>query len=695
MWGLNKLHGVTLEKFTYLILVMVGAYLLWSKSPLLAATYALILTLSPTSVLTAIAKAFLRKTPISRFISRVLGGQSGQVAPSKGKKGSHQSGGRGEFLLTIIIPYTKIDIWSLRLANQIAILDLSDVQVIWVLNSKKDIRDGTRAFTPFRSPNWEILWEPRPGAGVARNKGIAEARGRFLWFVDSDDEITVENWAFLKNELITVPESIDVVLLGAEDIEFGGTVPRRPDWFLPSFVGAGIHHAPEFQTNLFQITNPASWNKIYRSALVKKYGIRFSRTRSMEDLPFTYMCLAAASTFLVLSDRNFYLYHRGNPDSLQSRTFSLSTRISVVCSLGMFLLKTGSFSRLSHSFRGLFLESFRLYRTSREQLKPSVTDLGRSSGHNPSISVIIPMFNSEKYIAATIQSVQKQSRPPSEILVIDDGSTDGSVGIVQQLSSSDPSIRLLTFENGGLSAARNRGILHATSEYLLFLDSDDLLKPNCVESSLGSIIDTGADLVLFDTEAFPDPEFAESDEVRKETRGQADYFNRRIDPVLLTGPDMLTHLLANDSYLVSACLYVFRKETLVNHGISFLEGVIMEDNLFTPQLVASANSAFYTGQILHLRRVRPDSISFRRSADTTTSLIKVLIELNNWISSGRSSSVVEAIRDITSLILSVVMRDFDNLKYQEKVIVLSELGFSSPVEMQEFLTSRLGSLPPS
>jgi hypothetical protein len=228
----------------------------------------------------------------------------------------------------------------------------------------------------------------------------------------------------------------------------------------------------------------------------------------------------------------------------------------------------------------------------------------------------------------------------------------------------------------------------------LFLDADDLLKPNCLESGLASIIDTAVDLVLFDTEAFPDPEFAKLVEVRLRTRGMKNYYKRRIDPVLLTGPDMLTHLLANDSYLQSPCLYIFRKQTLVGNGIRFLDGVIMEDNLFTPQLLVSANSAFYTGQILHLRRVRPDSISFRRSADTTTSLIKVLIELNNWISSGRSSSVVGAIGDIISRNLSVVMRDFDNLEHQEKVIVLSELGFSSSGEMQEFLTSRLRSLPP-
>ena len=91
------------------------------------------------------------------------------------------------------------------------------------------------------------------------------------------------------------------------------------------------------------------------------------------------------------------------------------------------------------------------------------------------ISVVIPLYNKAPYIGRTIDSVLAQERLPEEIIVIDDGSTDGGGDIVKQFK--DPSIRLVRQENQGLSAARNRGISLAKGELIAFLDADDVWKP--------------------------------------------------------------------------------------------------------------------------------------------------------------------------------------------------------------------------
>jgi len=86
-------------------------------------------------------------------------------------------------------------------------------------------------------------------------------------------------------------------------------------------------------------------------------------------------------------------------------------------------------------------------------------------------SIVIPLFNKEKEVATTIDSVRKQSYPYFEVLIIDDGSTDNSVAIVEALE--DSRIRVVKKENGGVSSARNRGIALAAYNHILFLDADD------------------------------------------------------------------------------------------------------------------------------------------------------------------------------------------------------------------------------
>ena len=119
------------------------------------------------------------------------------------------------------------------------------------------------------------------------------------------------------------------------------------------------------------------------------------------------------------------------------------------------------------------------------------------------VSVIIPVYGVEKYIAATVQSVLEQTYKEFELLIIDDGSPDQSVEVCQQFLT-DSRVRIIRQENRGVCAARNTGIRHAQGEYLAFLDGDDLWLPEKLEKHFNHLENSSNVGVSFSRSAFID-----------------------------------------------------------------------------------------------------------------------------------------------------------------------------------------------
>ena len=116
----------------------------------------------------------------------------------------------------------------------------------------------------------------------------------------------------------------------------------------------------------------------------------------------------------------------------------------------------------------------------------------------PVISIIIPVYNVEKYLIRCIQSVTKQTFSDLEIILVDDGSTDSSGKICDNFKQTDDRIKVIHKENGGLSSARNAGLRIATGDYIGFVDSDDWITPDMYEYLYGLIAKYDADLVSCD-----------------------------------------------------------------------------------------------------------------------------------------------------------------------------------------------------
>lgn len=112
------------------------------------------------------------------------------------------------------------------------------------------------------------------------------------------------------------------------------------------------------------------------------------------------------------------------------------------------------------------------------------------------VSVIVPVYNVERYLEQCIESIIQQTYRSLEIIIVNDGSTDGSGGIARRYAGQDDRIVLLEKKNGGLSDARNYGLNRATGDYVMFIDSDDYIEADMVEYLLKAIQKAGADIAV-------------------------------------------------------------------------------------------------------------------------------------------------------------------------------------------------------
>jgi glycosyltransferase involved in cell wall biosynthesis len=133
---------------------------------------------------------------------------------------------------------------------------------------------------------------------------------------------------------------------------------------------------------------------------------------------------------------------------------------------------------------------------------PADPDEGK--GHRyPLVSVIIPLYNYERYLAEAIESVLAQTYSHTEIIVVDDGSTDGSASVAAQYTNS---VKYFYQPNAGLATALNKGITMSSGGFLAFLDADDIWTPKKLQHQMSAMDDPGVDMVFGQIEQFYSPE---------------------------------------------------------------------------------------------------------------------------------------------------------------------------------------------
>lgn len=212
----------------------------------------------------------------------------------------------------------------------------------------------------------------------------------------------------------------------------------------------------------------------------------------------------------------------------------------------------------------------------------------------PLISVIIPVYNVEKYISECIESILGQTYRKLEIILVDDGSSDNSGKICDEYSKKDVRIKVIHKENGGLSDARNTGMLMASGEFLIFVDSDDYMIQGGIEYLYNLIIENNAQLVIGGVEKFRD----DTKQVIANT------YNGREKIICFNKEEAMKDMFLNGCASWSR---LYKKE--IHDGVLFPKGEINEDEAIMLQVLENCEMVVKSNRVIYRYRYRPQSIT--------------------------------------------------------------------------------------
>lgn len=222
----------------------------------------------------------------------------------------------------------------------------------------------------------------------------------------------------------------------------------------------------------------------------------------------------------------------------------------------------------------------------------------RPEAGTPLVSIMVPVYNVERYLPQCLDSILAQDYESLDILLVDDGSTDGCGAMCDAYATRDPRVHVLHTTNHGLAAARNTCLAHAQADLLLFVDADDWIEPNTVSTLVSTMLATESDMVCC---RYVD-----------EWADDIVHPNVSLEPKTLEGEDIIAELLQNAAIDNVAWGKLCRRN--VFSGISYPEGHAFED-IFTTHLVCRrVRKLTCVPDVLFHYRIRSSSISRTWSA---------------------------------------------------------------------------------
>ena len=222
------------------------------------------------------------------------------------------------------------------------------------------------------------------------------------------------------------------------------------------------------------------------------------------------------------------------------------------------------------------------------------------------VSVLIPVYNTEEYLPHCLESVLRQDLDSFEVVCIDDGSTDSSLKILREYANRDQRVRVFSIQNQGPGHARNLALKKAKGEFISFLDSDDYLEEGALDFLYNEASSLDLDVLYFDSRQFYDPP-----ELKKSlpyTLNDPRYTRPKEYSDIVEGQAFFVKTWQEMTYNAFACLQLPRRSLIDRYNLTFPEGILYEDEVFTLSCMLYASRVAHRRKTFHVRRLRPNSI---------------------------------------------------------------------------------------
>lgn len=418
--------------------------------------------------------------------------------------------------VSVIIPVYNVEDCLEDCLDSVVNQTLKDIEIICVNDGSTDKSlDILEKFA--KDDRITIINQENQGAGIARNKGLKIAKGEYLSFLDADDFFELD---MLKKVYdYSSKNLLDIAVYGVNTFNDKTSEIKRIDYdiqrkYLPD---KDIFSYKDFSNYVFNTFKNWTWNKLFKRSFILENDIQFQELFRTNDLLFTCKALVKAKKISVLDDPLAYYRIEHDFHCQNSNDKHLFDFYHAMIALKSFLIDEKIFQDVEQSFVN-FATSGCLYnlrslntREAYDKLYNFLHDEGMDQlsisrrpddyfyntgfleikkierypllkpSDKPRVSIIIPIFNVEIYLRECLDSVVNQTLRDIEIICVNDGSSDGSLSILEEYERKDRRIKIISKPNSGYGHTMNVGIDAATGEYIGIVEPDDYVELDMYE----------------------------------------------------------------------------------------------------------------------------------------------------------------------------------------------------------------------
>ena len=442
-------------------------------------------------------------------------------------------------IVSVIMPVYNGETYLRQCLDSVVNQTLKEIEIICVDDGSSDRSVEILKEYAAKDERVMVLQQENAGAGAARNNGLSKASGKYLSFLDSDDffetdmlEKAVEKIAADRADFVVF--RCDHYLNDTNTFKKAAYTLKKQT--LPPYTPFNFRQITD---NVFKAFVGWAWDKVYDREFVMKHNLKFQEQRTSNDMLFVFSALVLAKRITYL-DTVLAHQRRNNGESLSNtREKSWFCFYNALKALRDVLKEKGLYEELKKDFVNyavhfslwnlntitgecyeklytkLHEEWFRElevtghdedYFYNKEEYKQLADILSYDfKEYNTKISVVIPVYNAEKYIRQCLESILTKQNISLEVICVDDCSTDGTPAILKEYEEKYENVRVIRNEtNLYAGTCRNKGLMAAKGQYVHFLDADDYVVDNVYEKLYTLAKENDLDWLKTTSEGFDD-----------------------------------------------------------------------------------------------------------------------------------------------------------------------------------------------